>query len=548
MDLLSTFSEPSLSSPSSSSFSPKPKHVKCATHKVSNQLWYKSAENDELISLMVSDKIEKGGNGEFFVGFTLSEHRLENLPRNKCVAIKKMKCANQDQFCNPKYRNAKYCNAKYCNGKHCDANYCNTTRVLKWLQRHIDGTKRGHIAKLFDAGFEEATNSFVIVSELGDETLKHRLYAENRLFLAEEMVMKITVPLLELHQVAMHLDIKPSNYVFVKSESDALKLIDFDGAELLVGNGGIDQHKMPQVDAHTMQYMSPEQDEHLFKERKELSVKADIWAIGIITCEIILQNRYYDYFFSKDEDLRVDLVLHYIGKYFRGYRLVTEKNKHCEEEQKASRKVDTFDKLNFDSEEWLDKSNYYFTLAHIMRMAADYPLLFHLITNTLNIEPEKRMTARGIVDYLNKKCIPGTSKQIDNVSSLPFFHKVTVGILRRTFEKRKDQKMLGLLGIVEEKQRKAMDELRMRGITCETKNILLGEETNEFSENDKFAKSPESESGQNEEENESKSKIKRMFSLKSKEKPKNDFWAIAKKNYSKLSKNSREEGDKPFFG
>uniref|UniRef100_A0A914GV26 Protein kinase domain-containing protein n=1 Tax=Globodera rostochiensis TaxID=31243 RepID=A0A914GV26_GLORO len=323
--------------------------ITCGRHIVSTPLRYKSEQNDEEIELSVTkDKVGKGANGKFYVGFTGREHRLASLPRNKCVAIKKIKSSEIEK-------------------------YSNTIRVLKWIQRHIDAANRRHIVQLFDAGHEEATNLLIIVSELGDETLKERLYAENRTFLVEEMAMKIVVPLLELHPVAMHLDVKPCNYVFVKSDGDALKLIDFDGADLLLGfanNVQQNQSKIPEVVAHTKQYMSPEQDEHIFKRRRELSVKADIWAIGIIIYEIILQHKYYDYLFSKEEDLDVNSVLHYIGNYYRGYQITSE-----EDNDEAVQ----FNLLDFDNGEWLLADKYYDTLAHILRVAADYPLLFHLI-------------------------------------------------------------------------------------------------------------------------------------------------------------------------
>uniref|UniRef100_A0A183BKF4 Protein kinase domain-containing protein n=1 Tax=Globodera pallida TaxID=36090 RepID=A0A183BKF4_GLOPA len=470
--------------------------ITCGRHKVSTPLRYKSDQNDEEIELTVT-------KDKFYVGFTGREHRLASLPRNKCVAIKKIKSSDKDK-------------------------YSNTIRVLKSIQRHINAENRRHIVQLFDAGYEKATNLLIIVSELGDETLKERLYAENRTFLVEEMAMKIVVPLLELHPVAMHLDIKPCNYVFVKSDGDALKLIDFDGADLLLGFANVQQNqsKIPEVVAHTKQYMSPEQDEHIFKRRRELSVKADIWAIGIIIYEIILQHKYYDYLFSKEEDLDVNSVLYFIGNYYRGYQITGDEDNEAVQ----------FDLLDFENVEWLLADKYYDTLAHILRVAADYPLLFHLII------PAQRMSARGIVDFLNKKCIPTTSQRINNVPSLPFFQNVTVGRLRIIFEAQKDQKILGLLNIVESKQRKALNELNDRTLICENNNILMNASVEETVQ-ELVEKSPTSPQHQLSDAKRPKNKLKKILSKM----PKID-WTISKTKFGRLKKLAREEGDSPFLG
>uniref|UniRef100_A0A914GTN6 Uncharacterized protein n=1 Tax=Globodera rostochiensis TaxID=31243 RepID=A0A914GTN6_GLORO len=152
------------------------------------------------------------------------------------------------------------------------------------------------------------------------------------------------------------------------------------------------------------------------------------------------------------------------------------------------------------------------------------------------------MSARGIVDFLNKKCIPTTSERIYNVPSLPFFHNVTVGRLRMTFEAQKDQKMLGLLSIVESKQRKALDELKDRTLICENNNILMnasGEETaQELGE-----KSPTSPQHQLSDAKRPKNKLKKILSKM----PKID-WTISKTKFGRLKKLAREEGDKPFLG
>lgn len=70
-----------------------------------------------------------------------------------------------------------------------------------------------------------------------------------------------------------------------------------------------------------------------------------------------------------------------------------------------------------------------------LRQSIHTPKNFFLIfSNTLTVDPTKRMSAQGILDFLDRKCVPETSRHIVRVDEMSLFQDVTVGQLRQKFE------------------------------------------------------------------------------------------------------------------
>ncbi|KAI3416289.1 hypothetical protein GPALN_005828 [Globodera pallida] len=118
--------------------------------------------------------------------------------------------------------------------------------------------------------------------EKGSDGFDQRLYNSDNLPGIETMIRQIVEPIKEMHQVGMHLDVKPQNFLFVPSggaemaegeekREELLKLIDFDGAEQFPEKVGwllwrrrlerrkrADYRKIPKIRLASPMYSSPE--------------------------------------------------------------------------------------------------------------------------------------------------------------------------------------------------------------------------------------------------------------------------------------------------
>uniref|UniRef100_A0A914HMA6 Protein kinase domain-containing protein n=1 Tax=Globodera rostochiensis TaxID=31243 RepID=A0A914HMA6_GLORO len=193
----------------------------------------------------------------------------------------------------------------------------------------------------------------------------------------------------DMHQLIMHLDLKPYNLVYVREgKNQLMKAIDF-GASQFINEEARDQqgHEVQQANAckwfvvndplTTKLYQSPEhynqcnwnydaQKEHSM----ELSSKSDIWAFGIITFEMALIGSEFKWTFDEKSQKDANDIEAQVQNAINDLWKLYIENKDIEQLEKDWR----------------------------------FPRLFHLITAVLVYESDERPTANGILDFLDGKC------------------------------------------------------------------------------------------------------------------------------------------------
>uniref|UniRef100_A0A914I140 Protein kinase domain-containing protein n=1 Tax=Globodera rostochiensis TaxID=31243 RepID=A0A914I140_GLORO len=321
-----------------------------------------------------------GANGQIHIGY------IGKRP-DKCVAIKLMDIEN--------YEMKKI--------------FENSILIMNKIQKKLPSKKRQHIIKLIDYGIAKRkireTNQIeygALIMELGTQTFGEKIYTQRTDFQSDQSFIKVikelVLPLSELHQVAMHLDYKPENLVYVEEKnSKVLKVIDFDGTHLLPqlkGKKGMLANAVTEnlkILTGTDRYNPPE----FYAERfnKRLSTKTDIWAVGMMLYEtLFLQNKYKFYEEMESDAKKFYKLLYYVNQIHRGFSLTKDYTKYIHHP------------INY-STEWLTEFNVKM-LFWIFGIWKDFPRTGVLLTNLLNVVPEMRMSAKGILDFLDGECCP----------------------------------------------------------------------------------------------------------------------------------------------
>uniref|UniRef100_A0A914I471 Protein kinase domain-containing protein n=1 Tax=Globodera rostochiensis TaxID=31243 RepID=A0A914I471_GLORO len=175
--------------------------------------------------------------------------------------------------------------------------FLNGIKIWDKLQREVPSEKRQHIVQLIDYG-KIGWNKYLATMEMGGaqtfyDCLQNGCFGNKNV---EEFVREMVEPLKEIHQVAVHLDYKPSNLVYVmdmNTQKTLLKLIDFDSAvpipllNIWHGRANICEQPSPYA-MITPTYICPE-----FYKANLVSTKTDMWAFGISVYELLLNQPMY---------------------------------------------------------------------------------------------------------------------------------------------------------------------------------------------------------------------------------------------------------------
>ncbi|KAL3069282.1 hypothetical protein niasHS_018007 [Heterodera schachtii] len=216
---------------------------------------------------------------------------------------------------------------------------------------------------------------WVTISELGHRDLEEELKKAKEIFLDLEeelskvreeiktMLKDIMKPLVEFHQATVH-------YHYLEGQKKGIVKENFE--QYVIG------------------FTAPELLEHLKHAHHgdvEVTPKMDIWSAGLIILQLTLKKT----FGYKETDKEIDELfrsakLKFDGREFKPQPTKLRLPKYFYEFPRNFE----FEK-DWPSKNWWDN---YLTVIH------------DILTNMLNIDAEKRMSAKGIIDYLEGKCKP----------------------------------------------------------------------------------------------------------------------------------------------
>jgi serine/threonine-protein kinase len=147
-----------------------------------------------------------------------------------------------------------------------------------------------HVARVSDVGTLENGSPYMVIEYLEGADLAAWLQERGPLPVAQavDFVLQACVAVAEAHALGIvHRDLKPANLFCIRRADGKLsiKVLDFGVSKLndLVGSGA----RMAMTTTSSMMgsplYMSPEQ----MRSSKDVDAGTDIWALGIILCELV---------------------------------------------------------------------------------------------------------------------------------------------------------------------------------------------------------------------------------------------------------------------
>ncbi|KAI3413226.1 hypothetical protein GPALN_010726 [Globodera pallida] len=323
--------------------------------------------------------------------------------------------------------------------------YENARNISDHFQKFLPHEKRWHIIEMIDAGIRLDVGAVVqgiLIMEFGSLNFSDMIYESAMSFNDDENVIQIlrdiVIPLNEFHQIAMHLDVKPDNFLLVRNKieipkffvtkeritTNLWKIVDFNGAQLLQPsakeNGqkiATNFHNWPEIRINSALYNSPE-----YFTCEIVSQKTDIWSVGIIIHELLLAHRFYSqrsFNTNNANPQRSEIYaqLEAIADLFRGFSIKLNKNP----KQFAINKQIKYS----DKKSWLTR--YYDALTHILHIWSEFPKTAVLIGNLLGPNRTLRMTTNGILDYIGGRCVPTEIKDAQNVRQFAMFNHILVG-------------------------------------------------------------------------------------------------------------------------
>ncbi|KAL3094696.1 hypothetical protein niasHT_029963 [Heterodera trifolii] len=226
--------------------------------------------------------------------------------------------------------------------------------------------------------------------------------------------------LVEFHQVGIHLDFKPQNVIVVESieKVKSFKLIDFDASIVY-----LDKHKKGKRKKGFLHYTDRFAAPELFKAMSsndpfvEVTPKMDIWPAGITIFQMA---------FSK--------VRHFYSPFHKkvAVELFCCAKLKPDEELLSRIKILKLQEVNgqVGSEEWW--KTYWQMIGDILTVWHEMPEIVFLSKNMLSIEPEKRMSAQEVIDYLDGKCKPTEYEK--KAEKIALFGDVSAEKLREMME------------------------------------------------------------------------------------------------------------------
>ncbi|KAI3410527.1 hypothetical protein GPALN_004626 [Globodera pallida] len=266
-----------------------------------------------------------------------------------------------------------------------------------------------HIVHLHDMIKDYEKNRLIIILELGKHDLMKRLqlmrnqwklYWGSTKTSIDVQIKKLLLQVLEavdeMHSKAIHLDMKPDNLLFVeikdnfgRKKNEILKVIDFGGSEIIDPSNDKSNEVASVANVCRLRkgmwsddrYSSPEQNNACLEHGPDIfpiSTKADIWAVGVMLAEFLLMTPNFP-----EIDPIVIKRSSEANNIYNAVLAINHSHYTISPTGNASRK---------QSAEYLAKMHDF------------YPQFYAIIKACLNINPQQRPTAKGIMDFLKGKC------------------------------------------------------------------------------------------------------------------------------------------------
>ncbi|KAI3420139.1 hypothetical protein GPALN_003463 [Globodera pallida] len=277
--------------------------------------------------------------------------------------------------------------------------FVKSLRIMERIQQNLPKEERKHLIEMIDAGYTTPYGEGALIMELGDDSFAERLYGRLAVQYQSDRdlmggagtdagaIRKFSQPLVEFHKIAVHMDVKPQNYLYVLDNGrTVLKLIDFEGAHY-ISSSNPNESVVVGVHAFTPEYTAPE---YYDVQSRQISPKFDIWSVGMIVFEILIDQLRAARGEEPMQETERNAMLRNIGNLYLGFT----RNRFGYPGTTKETQI-----LHTKCRNWVGQHSD--AIYAVLQLWRKFPGTALLVTNLLHFEREKRLTAQGILDYID---------------------------------------------------------------------------------------------------------------------------------------------------
>uniref|UniRef100_A0A914HQ72 Protein kinase domain-containing protein n=1 Tax=Globodera rostochiensis TaxID=31243 RepID=A0A914HQ72_GLORO len=272
--------------------------------------------------------------------------------------------------------------------------YVRSRNIMHRIQQKLSKNERKYLIEMFDAGYTTPYGEGALIMELGEESFAERLYGRRRTVQYKSgsdllgAISELAQPLVEFHKIAVHMDVNPRNYLYVLDNGrTVLKLIDFEGAQY-ISSSNPNESVVVGVHAFTPEYTGPEYYDPLYGQ---ISTKFDIWSVGMIAFELFVDRLRAERGERPMNDTERRTTLCNIGNLYLGFK----RNRFGDFPGAVKEVLISY----AEDRNWVWQNSD--AINTVLQLWLKFPKTALLVTNLLHFQQEKRLTAQGILDYIN---------------------------------------------------------------------------------------------------------------------------------------------------
>uniref|UniRef100_A0A914HMS0 Protein kinase domain-containing protein n=1 Tax=Globodera rostochiensis TaxID=31243 RepID=A0A914HMS0_GLORO len=299
-------------------------------------------------------------------------------------------------------------------------------RIMERIQQNLPKEERMHLIEMIDAGYTTPYGEGALIMELGDESFAERLYWRSAVHYQSDRdlmgsagtdagaIRKFSQPLVEFHKIAVHMDVNPRNYLYVLDNGrTVLKLIDFEGAQY-ISSSNPNESVVVGVHAFTPEYTAPE---YYDVQSRQISPKFDIWSVGMIVFEILIHQLRAARGEEPMQEAERNAMLRNIGNLYLGFT----RNRFGNNPGTTKETQILYTKCR----NWVGQNSD--AIYAVLQLWRKFPETALLVTNLLHFERKKRLTAQGILDYIDGLCHIEELKSVRKSKKLRIFNSLLFG-------------------------------------------------------------------------------------------------------------------------